>query len=40
MRFVPGLRWLAPPSARIAGMSMLAIVAIVFAPRPTVTPAA
>jgi V8-like Glu-specific endopeptidase len=31
MRFVPGLRWLARPSARIAGMSMLAIVAIVFA---------
>jgi hypothetical protein len=31
MRFTPGLRWLARPSARIAGMSMLAIVAIVFA---------
>ena len=31
MRFVPGLRWLARPSVRIAGMSMLAIVAIVFA---------
>ena len=31
MRSVPGLRWLARPSARIAGMSMLAIVAIVFA---------
>ena len=31
MRFVAGLRWLARPSARIAGMSMLAIVAIVFA---------
>ena len=31
MRFVPGLRWLARPSARIAGMSMLAIVAIVVA---------
>jgi V8-like Glu-specific endopeptidase len=31
MRFALGLRWLARPSARIAGMSMLAIVAIVFA---------
>ncbi len=31
MRFVPGLRWLARPSARIAGLSMLAIVAVVFA---------
>ena len=31
MRFVPGPRWLARPSARIAGMSMLAIVAVVFA---------
>ena len=31
MRLVPALRWLARPSARIAGMSMLAIVAIVFA---------
>ena len=31
MRFVSGLRWLALPSARIAGVSMLAMVAIVFA---------
>jgi V8-like Glu-specific endopeptidase len=31
MRFVPRLGWLARPSARIAGMSALAIVAIVFA---------
>ncbi len=31
MRFLPELRWLARPSARIAGMSTLAIVAIVFA---------
>jgi V8-like Glu-specific endopeptidase len=31
MRSVPGLRWLAKPSARIAGTSVLAILAIVIA---------